>query len=77
MVQDMEVGLNRSTTCPCSMLEKVLMTLRDVDIGIGPALLRTIIQAIMLNHQFYSYGDNISVHGYHTRNVSAYITMVG
>ena len=77
MVQDMEVGLNRSTTCPFSMLEKVLMALREVELGIGPALLRTIIQAIMVDHLFYSYGDNISVHRYHTRNVSVYITMVG
>ena len=73
----MEVGLNRSTTCPCSMLEKVLMALREVELGIGPALLRTIIQAIMVDHLFYSYGDNISVHRHQTRNVSAYITMVG
>ena len=30
MVQDMELGLNISTTCPCSLLEKVLMMLIEM-----------------------------------------------
>ena len=50
MVQYTEVGLKRSTTRPCSMLEKALMALVEVDIGIGPALLPPIIQVTMVDH---------------------------
>ena len=35
-VKDMEVGLKRSTTLPCSMLEKVYMALVEMDLGLGP-----------------------------------------
>ena len=49
-LEDMEVGLKISTTIPCSMLEKVLMELVEVDLGLRPALLHLIIQLIMLYH---------------------------
>ena len=49
-VKDMEVGLKRSTTLPCSMLEKVFMALGEIDLGIVPALLPPIIQLIMVDH---------------------------
>ena len=52
MVQDMELGPNISTTFPCSLLEKVLMVLVEVDLGLGPALLPTIIKVIMVYHLF-------------------------
>ena len=42
-VQYMEVGLNISTTLRCSMLEKVLMELGEVDLGLRQALLNPII----------------------------------
>ena len=46
-VQDMEKGLKRSTTIPCSILEKVLMELGEVDIGIGATFPHPKIQLIM------------------------------
>ena len=46
MVKDVEVVLNISTTIHCSMLDKVLMVLVEVDLGLGPALLHPIIQVI-------------------------------
>ena len=46
----MEVGLNISTNLPCSMLEKVLMEVGEMYLGIGPALLPPTIQTIMLNN---------------------------
>ena len=49
-VQDMEVVLNRSTTIPCSMLEKLLMELIEVYLDLGPSLLSTIIEVIMIDH---------------------------
>ena len=42
-----------STTRTCSILEKVLMELGEVDLGLGPDLLPTIIQAIMVDHMVY------------------------
>ena len=50
MVQDMEVVLKRSTTRTCSMLDKVLVVLVEMDIGIRPDLLPIIIQVIILDH---------------------------
>ena len=44
-----EVGMNKSTTRPCSMFYKILMALGEVDIGLGPALLPPIIQVIMVD----------------------------
>ena len=49
-VQEMEVGMNISTTIPCSMQEKMLMALGEVDLGLGPALLPPIIKVIMVDH---------------------------
>ena len=53
MAQITELGMKRSTTCPCSTLEKVLMALGEVDLGLGTALLPPIIQLIMVDHQVY------------------------
>ena len=71
-VQYAAVGLMRSTTITCSMLEKVLMTLGEVDLGIGQALLPPIIQAILVDHQVYSCGNNRSRHISHTSQFYAY-----
>ena len=49
-VQDMEVGLIRSTTLTCSVLENLLMALVEVDLGLVQALLPSIIQAIRVYH---------------------------
>ena len=49
-VKDMEVGLKRSTTLPCSMLEKVFMALGEMDLGLGPALFPPIMKLIMVDH---------------------------
>ena len=49
-VQYAAVGLMRSTTITCSMLDKVLMVLVEVDLGLGPAFLPPIIQVIMVHH---------------------------
>ena len=49
-VKDKEVGLKISDTLPCSMLEKMLIELVEVGIGIGPALLPPIIYVIMVDH---------------------------
>ena len=75
-VKNIEVGLNRSTNLPCSMLDKLLMLLREVDVDLGPALLPPIIQVIMVDNMiFYSYGYNRSGHRYHTSQF-LYITMM-
>ena len=51
-VQDMEVGLKISTTRPCLMLEKVMMLLEEVNLGLGPALPTPTIKLFMINHLF-------------------------
>ena len=48
MMQYMKVGLKRSSTCPFSMSDKVLIVLGEVYLGIRPALLPPIIQVIMV-----------------------------
>ena len=53
MVKYMEVDLKISTTCPFSMLDNFLMSLVEVDPGLGPALLLPIIQVIMLYHMVF------------------------
>ena len=50
LVQDTEVGPKRSTTRPCLMLDKLLMALVELDLGLGPAVLPPIIQVIMVYH---------------------------
>ena len=49
-VQCAELGLKRPTTIPSKMLEKLLMTLGEVDIGLGPAPLIPIIRVMMVYH---------------------------
>ena len=53
MVKDTEVGLKRSTTITCSMLEEVLMTLGEVDICLRPSLLSPIIHVVMVDHMVF------------------------
>ena len=48
MAQVTELGMKRSTTCPCSTLEKVLMAFGEEDLCLGTALLPPIIQVIMV-----------------------------
>ena len=48
--QDMRVCLKISTISPCSMLDKVLIELGEVYIGIRPTLIPPIIQMIMVDH---------------------------
>ena len=49
-VQCMVLEMNKSNTIPCSMLEKVLMTLVEVYLGLVPDLLPPTIQVIMVDH---------------------------
>ena len=53
ILQGMEVGLNRSNTLPCSMLDNVLMELGEVDLGLVPAHLFLIIWVIMVDHLIF------------------------
>ena len=50
MVKYMEVGPKRSTTRTFSMLDKVVMVLVELDIGLVLDLLPPIIQVIIVNH---------------------------
>ena len=52
MVQAVEAGLKRSSTLPFTVLDKVLMVMGDVDIGLIPALIPPIIQVILVYHWF-------------------------
>ena len=52
-VQYNEVVLKISITIPCSMLEKLLMALGEVDIYLGPSLIPRIIQVIMVDHLIF------------------------
>ena len=52
-VQDIEVGLNRSTTRPCSTWEKALIMLVEVDLYLGPALLPPIIHVSIVDHLIF------------------------
>ena len=48
----MELGLQISTTLPCSIMDKVLMALVEVDLGLKPSLPPPIIKFIILDHLF-------------------------
>ena len=50
MVQDVEVGLKRSSTLPFTILEKVFMMMGEVDIGIILTLIPIIVQGILVDH---------------------------
>ena len=67
VVQDVELGLKRSTTIPCSMSDKVLMAMVESDLGLRTDLLPTIIQVFLIDHQGYSYGHDKIGHSYQTR----------
>ena len=49
-MQDIEVGLKRSTTCTFSMFKEALMALGEVDLSRSPEILPAIIQVIMVNN---------------------------
>ena len=72
MVQEVEVGLKISTALSFTMLDKVLMVLAEVYLGLRSALFLPIIQVILVYHHFYSYGDNRSGHRSHTSQFYAY-----
>ena len=44
MVQDLELGFKISDTLPFTIMEKVLMVMGEVDLGIRPSPIPTIIQ---------------------------------
>ena len=50
MVQDVEFGLNRSATLPFTTMEKLLMVMVEVDIGLRSSPLPPIIQVILLDY---------------------------
>ena len=50
LLQDMELIMKISTTRPCSMMERVLLALGEVDLSLVPALLPPIIQLIMVDN---------------------------
>ena len=54
IVQDLEVGLKIAYTLSCSMLEKVLMVMGEVDICFRPSLIPPIIQEILVDHQVFT-----------------------
>ena len=76
MVQDMEVGMKISITRPCSIVEILLMLVREVDLGLGPELLPSIIQVIILDHQVLIGMVITEVDIYITAANSLHITMV-
>ena len=53
MVQDVEVGLKISATLTFTMTEKVFMVVREVDIGLRPDLLPTIIHVILVDNLIF------------------------
>ena len=53
MVQDVDVGVKISTAIPCLMLEKVLMSIVVLDLGLRPSLLLPTIQLILVDHQVF------------------------
>ena len=50
MIQDMELGFNKSATITFKMLEKVLMVMGEVDICLRPAIISSIIKVILVDH---------------------------
>ena len=52
-MQDSELGLKRPTTPICSMLEKVLIIMGEVDLCIIPALLPTMIWVVLVDHNIF------------------------
>ena len=52
LVQDVEVGLKRSATLPLIIMDKVLMVLGELGIGLRPAPLPPIIQVFLVDHWF-------------------------
>ena len=49
-MKDTEVCLKISTTHTCSILDKMLMSLGEVDLDLVRALIPTIIKGIMVDH---------------------------
>ena len=49
-VQEAEVGLKISDNIPFTMMDKVLMVMVEVDIGLRPAPISPIIQVCLVNH---------------------------
>ena len=53
MAQDTEVGLKISSIIHCSILDKSLMAMGEMDIGLRPSLLSLIIQVILVDHRVF------------------------
>ena len=53
MVKDVKVGIKRSATIPLTMMDKVLLVMGEVNIGIRQALLSPIIQVILVDHWIF------------------------
>ena len=53
MVQDAEVGLKILATLSLTMLEKVLMVMGEVNIGLKTALIHPIIKVILVDHKVF------------------------
>ena len=49
----MKVGLKISTTYPCSIFRKVLISLVEADLGLEPSLIPPIIHVIMVDHLIF------------------------
>ena len=53
MVQYVELSLKISNNLPCSLLEKVLTETREINLGFRQALLPSIIQVLLVDHQVF------------------------
>ena len=53
MAQDVDVGVKISAAIPSLMLEKLLMSMIELDLGLGTSLLPPTIQLILVDHQVF------------------------
>ena len=49
-VLDVKLGLKKLTTIPCSILEKILIAMREVNLGLGISLIPPIVQVILVDN---------------------------
>ena len=49
-VQDVEVDVKRYATITFTIMDKVLMIMREVDVSLIPSLIPTIINVILVDH---------------------------
>ena len=53
MMQDVKVGIKRSSTIPLTIMDKVLLVMVEVELGSRQALLPPIIQVILVDHWIF------------------------